>query len=41
MGRFALGNWPGTTAKILGGLALILIILGAWMTVWTEKNQRK
>lgn len=37
-GVFALGNWPGTTAKILGGLALILIILGAWMTVWTEKK---
>ncbi|MGX7204570.1 ribose/proton symporter RbsU [Enterococcus pingfangensis] len=41
-GVFALGNWPGTSAKLLGGLALILIILGAWMTVWTEeKTQEK
>ncbi|BAO07938.1 MULTISPECIES: ribose/proton symporter RbsU [Enterococcus] len=40
-GVFALGNWPGTTAKILGGLALILIILGAWMTVWTEKKTKE
>ena len=29
-------------AKLLGGLALVLIILGAWMTVWTEeKTQEK
>lgn len=40
-GVFALGNWPGTTAKVLGGLALILIILGAWMTVWTEKKTKE
>ncbi|WP_313631126.1 ribose/proton symporter RbsU [Enterococcus devriesei] len=41
-GVFALGNWPGMSAKLLGGLALILIILGAWMTVWTEeKTQEK
>ncbi|EON3098241.1 GRP family sugar transporter [Enterococcus hirae] len=37
-GVFALGNWPGTTAKVLGAFALVLIILGAWMTVWTEKK---
>jgi putative ribose uptake protein len=41
-GVFALGDWPGTNAKLLGGLALVLIILGAWMTVWTEeKTQEK
>lgn len=37
-GVFALGNWPGATAKVLGAFALVLIILGAWMTVWTEKK---
>ena len=40
-GVFALGNWPGTTAKVLGGLALVLIIIGAWMTVWTEKKSNE
>lgn len=41
-GVFALGDWPGVSAKLLGGLALVLIILGAWMTVWTEeKTQEK
>ncbi|MFQ9626828.1 MAG: ribose/proton symporter RbsU [Enterococcus avium] len=41
-GVFALGDWPGINAKLLGGLALVLIILGAWMTVWTEeKTQEK
>ena len=37
-GVFALGNWPGSTANVLGAFALVLIILGAWMTVWTEKK---
>ena len=37
-GVFALGDWPGVGAKLLGGLALVLIILGAWMTVWTEEK---
>lgn len=40
-GVLALGNWPGTTAKLLGGLALILIIIGAWMTVWTEEKTKE
>lgn len=41
-GVFALGDWPGVGAKLLGGLALVLIILVAWMTVWTEeKTQEK
>lgn len=40
-GVLALGNWPGTTAKLLGSLALILIIIGAWMTVWTEEKTKE
>ncbi|MDT2754070.1 GRP family sugar transporter [Enterococcus pseudoavium] len=40
-GVLALGNWPGTTAKLLGGLALVLIILGAWMTVWSEEKTQE
>ncbi|BDZ30413.1 GRP family sugar transporter [Lactiplantibacillus sp. WILCCON 0030] len=37
-GVFALGDWPGNTAKILGALALIFIIIGATLTVWAEKK---
>ncbi|AVK60627.1 ribose transporter RbsU [Lactobacillus sp. CBA3605] len=37
-GVIALGDWPGMTAKILGGLALILIIIGASLTVWSEQR---
>ncbi len=40
-GVFALGNWPGATAKLLGAFALVLIILGAWMTVWSEKKDKE
>lgn len=40
-GVFALGNWPGTTAKLLGAFALVMIILGAWMTVWSEKKNKE
>lgn len=40
-GVIALGNWPSTTARIIGSLALILIVLGAWMTVWTEKKTQE
>ncbi|QIL45920.1 ribose transporter RbsU [Vagococcus coleopterorum] len=39
-GVIALGNWPGVTAKVLGSLALVLIVIGAALTVWSEeKNQ--
>ncbi|KRN93388.1 ribose/proton symporter RbsU [Pediococcus stilesii] len=39
-GVIALGNWPGVNAKIFGGLALVLIIIGATLTVWQEhKNE--
>ncbi|MCP6757105.1 GRP family sugar transporter, partial [Klebsiella pneumoniae] len=29
-GVFALGDWPGAMDKVLGGLALVGIIIGAW-----------
>ena len=35
-GVFALGDWPSTSDKLVGFLALALIILGAWMTTWSE-----
>lgn len=35
-GVFALGNWPGVTNKIIGFLALVVILIGVWMTVWSE-----
>ncbi|MFF8273838.1 ribose/proton symporter RbsU [Staphylococcus warneri] len=35
-GVFALDNWPGVTNKIIGFLALVVILIGAWMTVWSE-----
>lgn len=35
-GVIALGDWPSAMDKIIGTLALVLIILGAWMTVWSE-----
>lgn len=40
-GVFALGNWPGITNKIIGFLALLVILIGARMTVWTETNQQE
>lgn len=38
-GVFALGNWPGVTNKIIGFLALVVILIGAWMTVWSENPE--
>ncbi|MBT0786143.1 MULTISPECIES: ribose/proton symporter RbsU [Enterococcus] len=35
-GVFFLGNWPGATAKLLGAFTLVLIMIGAKMTVWSE-----
>ena len=35
-GVFFLGNWPGATAKLLGAFALVLIMIGAKMTVSSE-----
>ena len=40
-GVFALGNWPGITNKIFGFLALLVILIGARMTVWTETKQQE
>ena len=35
-----LDDWPSVTDKVVGFIALAVIILGAWMTVWSEnKNQ--
>lgn len=35
-GVFILGNWPGITAKLVGAVALIALIYGAKLTVWSE-----
>ena len=40
-GVFVLGNWPGITNKIIGFLALLVILIGARMTVWTETKQQE
>ena len=40
-GGVALGNWPGITNKIIGFLALLVILIGARMTVWTETKQQE
>lgn len=40
-GVFALGNWPGITNKIIGFLPLLVILIGARMTVWTETKQQE
>lgn len=37
-GVFALGDWPTTQARIVGAIALVVIILGAYLTVWSEKK---
>lgn len=37
-GVFVLGNWPGATFKIIGFIALIVIIIGATMTAWEENG---
>lgn len=38
-GVFALGNWPGISHKIIGFSALVVILIGARMTVWSEKTE--
>ncbi|KFN93279.1 putative ribose uptake protein [Tetragenococcus muriaticus PMC-11-5] len=40
-GVFYLGDWPGVTAKIWGGIALIAIIIGAYFTVWSENKTQE
>ncbi len=38
-GVFALGNWPGLTNKLIGFTALVVILIGARMTVWSEDSK--
>ena len=40
-GVFALGNWAGTTSKLLGAFSLALIIFGAYLTVWSEHKTKE
>lgn len=40
-GVVALGDWPTMIDKIVGFVALTVIILGAWMTVWSEHATKK
>ncbi|PTJ93041.1 ribose/proton symporter RbsU [Staphylococcus simulans] len=40
-GVFALGNWPGLSNKIIGFVALIVILIGARMTVWSEHPEEQ
>ncbi|KRG08576.1 ribose/proton symporter RbsU [Staphylococcus sp. NAM3COL9] len=40
-GVFALGDWPGLTNKIIGFTALIVVLIGAYMTVWSEKSGKQ
>ena len=35
-GVFALGDWPTNRDKTIGFIALILIVIGAWMTSWNQ-----
>ncbi|USS93128.1 GRP family sugar transporter [Fructilactobacillus ixorae] len=38
-GAFALGSWPGVTNKVIGMIALIVIIIGATLTTWNENKE--
>lgn len=40
-GVLFLGNWPSTSERMIGGIALALIILGATLTVWMEKKNQE
>ena len=40
-GVFALGNWPGIANRMIGFVALIVILVGARMTVWSEKSEQE
>ena len=41
MGRFCAWQLAGITNKIIGFLALLVILIGARMTVWTETKQQE
>lgn len=40
-GVFALGDWPGILNKVIGFTALLVILIGAQMTVWSEKKEKQ
>lgn len=40
-GVVALGDWPTMVDKVVGFIALAVIILGAWMTVWNEHKTKE
>ena len=40
-GVVALGDWPTMVDKVVGFVALAVIILGAWMTVWSEHQTKE
>lgn len=40
-GVFALGNWPGVPNKLIGFIALIVIIAGATMTTYSENSTKE
>lgn len=40
-GVIALGDWPTAMDKVIGFVALAVIILGAWMTVWSEHKSEE
>ena len=40
-GVVALGDWPTMVDKVVGFVALAVIILGAWMTVWSERKTKE
>lgn len=40
-GVVALGDWPTMIDKVVGFAALTVIILGAWMTVWSEHKTKE
>ena len=40
-GVVTLGDWPTMVDKVVGFVALAVIILGAWMTVWSEHKTKE
>ena len=39
MGCLCIRNWPGIGHKIIGFTALVVILIGARMTVWSERKE--
>ncbi|USS89192.1 ribose/proton symporter RbsU [Fructilactobacillus cliffordii] len=38
-GAFALSSWPGVANKVIGMIALVVIIIGATLTTWNENKE--